>query len=522
MKVYTYIRMTLDGEVLEEEFFEYEGPVAKCDGSDSDGGYGSIGGPAGVGSGGRGGSMGFDASASHKGANASAGIGASNTGGRGGGGSMSSAERGHVANAGGSSYGASHAGVGVGGIGGGGNRAGDYTSSTGRSMTTRGMAAGQSINTDAAPGTTANPAGAPLGGYSSAGFAAHAANMAAARAAHAAAMDKHAGMVSLAKEAGLPAPAEPDFGFAATMGKIGSAIGGLFDGFGGMFSGFTDDSTSFADYGTRMSFMEQEKAYSNMAKMQDAAIAKAKAGTLSAQERAAMQDVMASYAKTYSSDLVGPQGLLSSRYGQPAKNLDRVSAVAGQLVSQVTGMPTDVPLSPEQAAGAMFDFVGSNVLGAVGTSLGGPVGGLIGKALGGALGSAVQSDVQAGLAAQDAMDALGLGSVSSAPSGPGVSAGADAGRGGGGEGRTNTALTTVKPKTTTPTTPDTTQETVTPTGEGELPFEDLLEQAWARYMAFQNQLGNRFGTMFYMPGPYALRREGLGAGGQSPDRFDIY
>jgi hypothetical protein len=49
MKIYSYIRMNLEGEILDEVSYEYDGPIAKCDGSDSDGGYSSIGGPPGVG-----------------------------------------------------------------------------------------------------------------------------------------------------------------------------------------------------------------------------------------------------------------------------------------------------------------------------------------------------------------------------------------------------------------------------------------------------------------------------------------
>jgi hypothetical protein len=378
------------------------------------------------------------------------------------------------------------------------------------------MAPGQSINSAPAPGTTAalGAKGQLPESYSSAGFAAHAANMAAARDAW--------GDINAKRAAGIDTNVLSFSDVLSAPGALVDSVIGGFSSLGNYVSGFfSDDDTSFSNYDTRMGFLEQEKAYSSLTKNIDAALAK---GNLTDMEKLGLQTQIKDYMGTYKHDLPAAKtGFLTDQYNN-ASLLDTLGTSIGNLIGKTTGAPGYAPLSPAAAAGSFFDFVGTNVLGAAGTALGGPVGGLIGAGLGTALGSAVKADVRSTMASQDAMDNLGLGSVNTAPSSGEISAGNDA-QGGGGNREDSNVINTQKvinqPTSNTGSASAATPDVDT-SAPGDLPTDDLLEAAWQRWLAYQKSLGNDFNTNFFRGGPYALQRQGLGSQGRNPDSFLIF
>jgi hypothetical protein len=515
--------MTLDGEILDEDSFEYEGPVASCDGSDGDGGYGGLG----VGGKSSSGSSNSPYSGMNPDSTAYGGVG-----------TPSEQASAAAAAAGRSSRGDSgrdsaYSGMNpdstaYGGVGTPAEQASAAKAAqaqmgdSGTSRVSTGlapnqtMAPGQTINNQPAPGTTAalGAKGQLPESYSSAGFAAHAANMAAARDAW--------GEIDAKRAAGIDTNVLSFDSVLSAPGALMDSIVGGFTDLGNYVSGFfsDDDETSFSNYDTRMGFLEQEKAYGSLTQNIDAALAK---DSLTDMEKLGLQMQIKDYMDTYKHDLPAPtQGFLTDQYNN-AGLLDSIGATVGSLIGKTTGAPGYAPLSPAAAAGSFFDFVGTNVLGAAGTALGGPVGGLIGAGLGTALGSAVKSDVRSTMAAQDAMDNLGLGSVNTAPSSGEISAGNDA-QGGGGNRETTNVINTQKVTTPTQANPNTNTDTglVDTDAPGDLPTDDLLEAAWQRWLAYQKSLGNNFNTNFFRGGPYAIQKQGLGSQGRNPDSFLIF
>jgi hypothetical protein len=95
----------------------------------------------------------------------------------------------------------------------------------------------------------------------------------------------------------------------------------------------------------------------------------------------------------------------------------------------------------------------------------------------------------------------------------------------GGYGSGNREEDNVRRTTTTPATEPTNPTNPTgPTAPGDatLPTDDLLDNAWQRFYAYQGAGGGTYNTNYYQRGPYAIRNETLGSDRNPPDYFSLF
>jgi hypothetical protein len=95
----------------------------------------------------------------------------------------------------------------------------------------------------------------------------------------------------------------------------------------------------------------------------------------------------------------------------------------------------------------------------------------------------------------------------------------------GGYGSGNREEDNVRRTTTTPATEPTNPTNPTgPTtpGDATLPTDDLLDNAWQRFYAYQGAGGGTYNTNYYQRGPYAIRNETLGSDRNPPDYFSLF